>query len=259
MVELIRVCGNFKIGVLTAFRAIGELWKYPSLWVYAIIPWFISLACFVALGALTLIYVIPWLGTFVQSVPDSAVWQNVIMGVLRWTIYVVIMISALAIFIFTYTIISVTIAFPFIDLLSIKYEEKAYGIKFIPNSAREVLHYFFISSFNALRINLKGLLWTVLMIPVWIWVPGGIFLCAPLLGYYIGAGSVLCVSEHRRKPYAEFQRQLKGSRAAVSGMGTVVYLGMFIPLAAGLLLPVMAISGVIIYNEIVTPKNQISN
>lgn len=257
MNELTRACGDFKVGVWVAFRAVKELWKYPSLWAYAVIPWLISLGCFVMLGALVLIYVMPWLGTLIQTAPDAAAWQNVFMGMLRWTVYGVVTISAIALFVFTYTMVSVAIAFPFIDLLSAKYEEKAYDIKFSPNSAREVFHYFFTSSVNALRINLKALFWTLLLIPVWIWVPSGILLCAPLLGYYIAAGSVLCVSEHRRQPYAEFQRQLKGSRAAVSGIGTIIYLGMFIPLAAGLLLPVLAIGGVIIYNEIIAPKNQV--
>lgn len=256
MDELKRACGDFNTGISAAFRAARELWKYPSLWAYAIIPWLISLVCFAILGALTLMYFVPWLDGLIQTASDAATWQSVLIGMLRWTVYSVVIISAFAIFIFTYTMVSVVIAFPFIDLLSAKYEEKAYGIKFRPSSLKEVLHYLFTSSVNALRINLRALIWTLLMIPVWIWVPGGILLCAPLLGYYVGAGSVLCASEHRRQPYKKFQRQLKGSRAAVSGMGTIIYLGMFIPLAAVLLLPMLAISGVIIYNEIIIPKTR---
>lgn len=245
---------DFRLGVKYTFIAAKALFNTRSLWVYALLPWLLGLCCYLILGLLLILWLLPLVGDAIEASPDASAWWSGTVAVLRWLSMTGIVIAALAVFLLTYTTVSTLLSLPFLDLLAEKYEEKAYGIKYIPQNMRGRLNYYWTSSINSSRINLKGILWAVLLIPVWLTVPGGLILSAPLLGYYLGLGGVLYGAEHRRCPYRQFKQQSAGSRAVICGMGTMSYLCLLIPFAAFFMLPVLAIGGVMIYNDVVLPR-----
>lgn len=247
--------GDFFIGMRYTLAGFDALFRTPSLWQYALLPWLIGLVMYIGLAAVIFTLVLPWLGDFIRTAPEAASWWSWTVAVLRWLAMLSAGLLALAVFVFTYFWFSMLLALPFIDALAAKYEKIAYGITFSAGGG-----YFFSSIVNSARINLKGLLWTLLLIPLWILVPGGVLICAPLLGYYMALGCVLYGAEHRRIPYREFLRQAARSRGAICGMGTLNYLGMcLIPFAAIILLPVIAIAAIKLYNEVILPNQPENN
>ncbi len=238
---------DFFIGMRYTLAGFDALFRTPSLWHYALLPWLIGLILYTGLAATVITIVLPWLGDLIRTSPEAASWWSWTVAVLRWLAMLSAGLLALAFFVFTYFWFSMLLALPFIDELAAKYEQRAYGISFKASAG-----YFLTSLFNSARINLKGVLWTVLLLPILIFVPGGFLICAPLLGYYMALSCVLYGAEHRRIPYSEFLRQTASARGAICGMGTLNYLGMcLIPFAAILLLPVIAIAAIKLYNEVI--------
>ncbi len=250
-----RTLKDFQLGAKYTLIATKALFDTRSLWVYALLPWLLGLCCYLILGVLLVFWLLPLVNGAIEASPDASAWWSGTVAVLRWLSMAGIVIAAFVVFLFTYTTVSTLLSLPFLDLLAEKYEEKAYGVKYIPQNTRGRLSYYWTSGVNSFRISLKGILWAVLLIPVWLTVPGGLILIAPLPGYYLGLGGVLYGAEHRRCPYRQFKRQLAGSRAVICGMGTMNYLCLLIPFAAFFMLPVLAIGGVMIYNDVVLPRS----
>ena len=249
---------DFRHGIAIVIRAIGIFIVTPRYWPYALLPWLISLAVYVLLAVGFWLYLRPWLGGLIpEPAADASAWYDRLMTALRHTIYLTAALIVLTILIFTYTTISMLAAAPFMDILAAKFDKDRYGMEFKPAALRERLHYYYTTTINPLRLGLKALLWAAVLIPLSLLLPyAGFLLPAAVIGYYLGATAALYGSEHRRLAYREFQKQLRGSRLLLTGMGMTVYLVMSLPLLAILMLPAAAIAGVIAYQEYLLPRSQ---
>lgn len=244
---------NLLEGAILPFRAMAEFFIHPRYWLYALLPVILCTALYL-LGAFAFFYyALPWVESSVPATWTAHFWGEVLLWLLRLTAVILV----LTLFLFTFTTAFTIIAAPFIDLLAEVFERRKYHFDFRCNGWRDYFHYNVMSMVNSARVGFKILLWAVVLFPINLLLPGpGIFLTAPIIGYYFGITMLVYASEHRRIRYADFISDLRGSRMAILGMGTVFFLLLMIPFAAIICLPVAVIAGTMLYNEKVLPRKK---
>lgn len=255
--SFLKMTADFFKGMLIPFRAMGIFLTQPRYWHYALIPIIISLICYFGLGWLFWVYVKPLIDKITPLAADVQGFFEYVKMFLRWLLYVASVIAAVTFFLLTFTTAFVMIAAPFVDQLAVQYERDKYGYDFKYTGFKQFIHYCWTSTINTGRVGLIILFLTVIFFFVNIFAPiAGIIISSVVIGYYFGVTFLIYSSEHRRLSYKEFKRQLKGSKALIMGMGTIVYIALFLPFVAILFLPIAVIAGTITYNEYVLARSQ---
>ena len=244
---------DFIRGAAVTFRAAGEFAVTTRYWRYSVIPLIISLVCYVGLGLVFWIYVMPWVYGLLPEAKSGSF--TIFVYALRWLVAIVSFIIVFTVFLLTFTSVCILVTAPFVDQLALVYERDCYGVDFKFSGLKAFFSYCWTSAINSARAGLKIIFWSVVLFPLSMLIPyAGFLLPAAVVGYYFGITFLLYSSEHRRLPYSVFKQHLQGSKMLIAGMGMVIYLAMFIPFLAIIVLPVAVLAGTIIFNEDILPR-----
>lgn len=240
---------EFIKGMAVPFRAAAVFVTRPRYWSYSLLPLLLCLICYIAVGLLGWIYLKPYLDSLIPAAAtDSGVWSS-ISHVARWLLYVSALIAGTTVFLLTFTNVCILVAAPFVDILSARYEKDFYNVDFICSGFRHYMHYCWTSTINSARLALVIILLSIVFMVINIFAPVMVLLSTVWIGYYFGLTFMIYSSEHRRIKFSDFRLQAGCHRAYIAGMGTVIYILMFIPFIAVLALPVAVIAGTIAFNE----------
>jgi CysZ protein len=147
------------------------------------------------------------------------------------------------------------IAAPFLDNMTLFIEREYYESKFKIESKSHFVLYCWSSLLRSVKIWLMMLWWAVILLPLGWLVPAlGMIPFVLVMSYYFALSFLVYSAEHYQLPNRKFRALIKGKRLMILGFGLVAYFALFIPFLAIPLLPIMVISGVILFNEYLLDK-----
>ena len=245
---------SFFIGTLLPFRGMGLFMRRPRCWSYLTLPVAINIALY-GIGAwLMFSYIWPWTVGWLPMHP-SGWWSQLWSVPVKILTSIIVVITGLVIFIFTFTMVFFAIAAPFLDNMTLFIEREYYASKFKIVSKSHFVLYCWSSLLRSLKIWLMMLLWSAVLLPLGWLVPAlGMIPFVLVMSYYFGLSFLVYSAEHYQLSSRQFRAVLKGKRMMVLGFGLVAYFALFIPFLAIPLLPIMVVSGVILFNEYLLDK-----
>ena len=250
---------RFFTGIGYFFKGGAFLLSHPRLWIYAILPWLISL---LTLGGIAWLafwsygeYVGPWLvqcgdylatlaknsGPFMKTVFQALAWLITVLGRIMVTL-VYIVFGVLWTF-----IVAKILSDPFNDLLAAKVEEIATGRvvevqlsiigtiwRMIINGIRTIIDYLIICVI-LLLLNLLPLIGQIIaMIFAWY------FLATPYIDYTL---------ERRGLSYDDKKQLLRQNAFMIIGFGMTCFIVLLIPLVNLFIIPISVVTGTLLAIE----------
>ncbi|MCF6175678.1 MAG: EI24 domain-containing protein [Victivallaceae bacterium] len=245
---------QFFIGVMLIFRGMGLFIRRPRCWSYLTVPVIINIALYGAGIWLMFVYIWPWVMGWLPMPP--AEWWNQLWSIpLEILTSVVLILIVALVFIFTFTMAFFVIAAPFLDRLTLFIEREDYNSQFKIESKSHFVVYCWSSLKRSLKIWLMMLLWSIILLPLGWLVPAvGMIPFVLVISYYFALSFLVYSAEHYQLSSQQFRTLIKGKRMIIFGFGLVAYFALLIPFLAIPMLPIMVISGVILFNEHLLPK-----
>lgn len=222
-----------------------KLWKYT---LFLIIP---ATLFYIGVSYLIFWHMMPYLLNFLPEGTNSNIFLKYLYLGLYWISAVVLFAITMLCFYFTYTIIFILAATPFLDSLSLKVEKIKYNHTIDSEQLPEMLKSIHYSTVNAIKLTLLSTLWVLLLFPLNFIIP--VIGCIPgfiIGGYFYGASFLVYSAEHRKIPYKVFMNNFKSKKSMITGFGLSLYLFLLIPLIGPIIcLPIAVIAGTILFND----------
>jgi len=226
------------------FEGLGLI-RQPGLRVYVIIPLIINVLVFFLLFGYGISLVDGWLTTAMADLPE---W----MSFMYWLVWLLVVITAVLIWFFCFTIVANLIASPFNALLSVKVEERLTG-EIQPGgnfkSLIAVLPRTLAREFSKLLYYLPRLIGLMLITII----PGVNFL-APFLWLLFGAWMMAVQytdfgADNNNVSFKELRQRLSEERMTSLSFGIIVYLMIAIPLLNLVVMPAAVAGGTVFWVE----------
>jgi CysZ protein len=222
-----------------------RLIRQPGLRAYVIIPLIINVLVFVGLFGYGLSLVDSWLTSVIADLPE---W----LGFLYWLVWILVVITAVLVWFFCFTIVANIIASPFNALLSVKVEERLTG-EVQPagsfNSFLTLLPRTLAREFSKLMYYLPRLIGLALVTII----PGVNFI-APFLWLLFGAWMMTVQytdfgADNNNVRFGELRERLSEERMASLSFGVIVYLMIAVPLLNLVVMPAAVAGGTVFWVE----------
>ena len=250
---------RFFTGIGYFFRGVGFLLSHPRLWIYALLPWIISL---LTLGGIAWLaywsygeYVGPWI---IQAGDHTAVlaknagpFMKSLYQILSWLITTLAWIIAMMVYVvfgvlWTF-IIAKILSDPFNDLLAAKVEEIATGRvveyqvgilgaiwRTIVNGIRSLVDYLIICLL-LLLLNLLPIIGQIIGL-IFAWY----FLAIPYLDYTL---------ERRGLSYEDKKQKRRENASLIIGFGMTCFIVLLIPVINFFVIPICVVTGTLLVVE----------
>ncbi|MCP3965928.1 MAG: hypothetical protein GY750_10190 [Lentisphaerae bacterium] len=237
-------------GAKTFFHGVKLFYGNYRYWHYAIIPMLIIIALY-SIGIWAYFqFLNPWLLSFLPDPAAHAEWLKFFIYPLRWLTATAAFLVGFSILLMGVTTIYTALSSPFFDTMVAKLEAKEFkydykepkGWKFVVCTTHSI--------YDGIVLNIITILWTLLLLPVSIFIPVvGPILYALIVGYFFALSFLVYSAEHRKIRRKEYKVHLRGNRMKVLGFGLAAYVFSLIPLAMILLLPAAVAGGTVLFNE----------
>jgi uncharacterized protein involved in cysteine biosynthesis len=208
---------SFFIGTLLPLRGMGLFIRRPRCWSYLTIPVVINLALYGIGTWLIISYIWPWSVEWLPVHPSE--WWNQLWSVpLKILTLILIVITGLVIFIFTFTMAFFAIAAPFLDNMTLFIEREYYESKFKIESKSHFVLYCWSSLLRSVKIWLMMLWWAVILLPLGWLVPAlGMIPFVLVMSYYFALSFLVYSAEHYQLPNRKFRAFIKRKPLMIIG------------------------------------------
>ncbi len=241
------------------FQGIKLFYGNCRYWHYAIIPMLIIVLLY-CLGIWTYFeYLNPWLLSFLPDLAAYNAWLKILIYPLRWLTATAAFLVGFSILLLAVTTVYSIFSSPFFDCMAAKLESREFNFNYQEPRGWQ----FFVSTthsvYDGAILNLITIFWTLLLLPLSMFVPiVGPILYILVVGYYFGLPFLVYSAEHRRIRRKELKHNLRGNRLKVLGFGLTAYILSLIPLAMIPILPAAAAGGTILFNNYLCPRKKSS-
>lgn len=249
---------DFITGVLLLFRGIGLFLRRPRCWSYLTVPVIINIALYGIGIWLMFVYIWPWMTEWLPLYP-SEWWNQLWVTPVKILISVIFILMVTVVLLFTFTMAFFAIAAPFLDNMTLYIEREDYQLDFEIKNHRHFIVYCWSLFKRSVKLWLMMLLWSIILLPLGWFVPTvGMIPFVIVISYYFALSFLVYSAEHYQLSNQQLKELISGKRMIILGFGLVAYFALLIPFLAIPMLPIMVISGVILFNEHLLRKKAIA-